>query len=442
MAKRARFSEGSISALPPQSSEELIEVSREQFCKLLGLYPDSRVRLVIQNGKFRESKVVKPIEQIIEHKPGISLARILKLYSLTPKMRVALAYILAYSVWQYYDSDWIKTRWTSESIQFMKEYESNNAGKEGKLFAWKPYLSVRLGDGEPSLPEYSKICGEMHRYPKVRALGILLVEIGIGLPFDGTSQRPLADGSNDDWLWAMRCLRDKNQWEAFDYGSYRKAVDDCLNPENFFSVLHMEGDSPKKTNDLKQRRDTLYKKVVTPLEKLLVGTGWMEELTKIGPLDTLAERNDDQTVSKPVHKRTATADLFPIQPTAKNSSTRSQKDAKTWLLRMNALNRNISISCSPSTPIKIAILDTGCDIGTPFFFSPTNTHRLKGWKDFAQYSPEWEDHDGHGTYLTSLIMKIAPEAEIYVARITLSPEELVLASEKVAEVLHIHMRFY
>ncbi|KAM0260794.1 hypothetical protein ACHAQJ_002560 [Trichoderma viride] len=433
--KRARFSDGNSSAPSPQPSEQLIEVGHDQFCKLLGLYPDSRVRLVIRDGKFRGSIAVKPIEQIIDHKPGISLARILKLYSLTPKMRVALAYILAYSVWQYYDSDWIKTRWTSESIQFMKEYESENIGKEGKLFAWKPHLSVRLGDEEPELLEYSKACGEMHRYPKVRALGILLVEIGVGLPFDGTSQRPLADGTNDDWLWAMQRLRDTRHWEAFDYGSYRKAVDDCLNPENFFSVLYTEGDSPKNTDGLKQRRDTLYKKVVTPLEKLLIGTGWMEELTKIGPLDTPAETNDDQTDTKPMHKRTATGDLFPVQSTAQKSSTRSQKDAKKWLSRMNALNKNLAVSRGSYRPIKIAILDTGCDTNTPFFFNPENTPRLRGWKDFVDGSDEWEDHDGHGTYLTSLIMEIAPEAEIYVARITKTPEELLLASEIVAKAI-------
>jgi hypothetical protein len=47
---------------------------------------------------------------MVEYVPGISLANILELYHLTAKMKLALAYILALSVWQYYDSDWMKTR--------------------------------------------------------------------------------------------------------------------------------------------------------------------------------------------------------------------------------------------------------------------------------------------------------------------------------------------
>lgn len=86
-----------------------MQVDRGQFCNLIRLEANSRICLTIQDGRLQKSGF-EPLKQMVEYVPGISLANILELYHLTAKMKLALAYILALSVWQYYDSDWMKTR--------------------------------------------------------------------------------------------------------------------------------------------------------------------------------------------------------------------------------------------------------------------------------------------------------------------------------------------
>jgi hypothetical protein len=416
-----------------------MQVDRGKFCELIGLEANSRICLTIQDGKLQKSGF-EALKQIVEHLPGISLANILKLYHLTAKMKLALAYILALSVWQYYDSDWMKTRWTSETIQFMKECGSNSAGEQGKLFAWKPYLSVRFGDKDPESGEFSDVDGEIHRYPRIRALGIMLVEIGIGSPLHRSDrERPgqsLAAKINEDWLLAMQYSKNKKLWTDYDYPDYLGAVSHCLDPGTFALApcIGEEG--------LKQRRNILYDKVVFPLERLLQGTRWMEQLTAIGPLETPAKSSTVQLVAEQSSADDAAVGPPAAQKAAKKTLTKSEKDAKAWLSRMQWLNSELAktvpqmVPGSSSARVRIAVLDTGCDDNAPFFFHPDNQPRLEKWKDWVDGSDQREDCNGHGTHLVSLVMKIAPEAQICAARIAKSPDRLLEASENVAKVSH------
>ena len=70
----------------------------------------------------------------------------------------------------------------------------------------------------------------------------------------------------------------------------------------------------------------------------------------------------------------------------------------------------------PSRP-KVALLDTGYDPNASFLAHP-HKMRLKGhWKDFWEGQEHPNDDDGHGTSMLSLILEVAPFADIYVARI-------------------------
>jgi hypothetical protein len=416
-----------------------MQVDRGKFCELIGLGANSRICLTIQDGKLQKSGF-ETLKQIIEHLPGISLANILKLYHFTAKMKLALAYILAQSVWQYYDSDWMKTRWTSETIQFMEECGSNSAGEQGKLFAWKPYLSVRFGDEDPESGEFSDVDGEIHRYPRIRALGIMLVEIGIGSPLHrSVRERPgqsLAAKNNEDLLLAMQYSKNKELWTDYDYPDYSSAVSHCLDPGTFALAPCIQEEG------LKQRRNILYDKVVFPLEKLLQGTRWMEQLTTIGPLETPAKSSAVRLVAEQSSADDTAAEPPAAQKAAKKTLTKSEKGAKVWLSHMQRLNSELAktvpgmVQGSSSARVRIAVLDTGCDDNAPFFFHPDNQPRLKQWKDWVDGSDQRKDCHGHGTHLVSLVMKIAPEAQIYVARIAKSPDRLLEASENVAKVSH------
>lgn len=417
MLKHARFANHNNGTPLLLSSNQLIEVDQGHFCQLISiaLEANSRICLTIQDERLKKSSF-EPRKQIVEHLPGISLANILRLYHLTAKMRVALAYILALSVWQYYDSDWMKTRWTSETIQFMKECGSSTH-EQGQLFAGKPYLSVRFSDEDCGSGEFSNADGEIHRYPRIRALGVMLVEIGIGSPLHRSDEeRPgqsLAAKVNEDLLLAIQYSESPKLWRDCDYPHYLDAVKHCLNPRNFALAPCIQGvGDEEEVNGLKQRRKILYDKVVFSLEELLQGTRWMEQLTTIGPLES-------------------------PRKAAKKILSKSEKDARKWLRHMQSLNSELAqsiLQSSLSTHVRIAVLDTGCDNDAPFFFQEGNSPRLKEWKDWVDGSDQMQDRHGHGTHLVSLVMKIAPEAHIYVARIAESPDGLLNSSRNIAKV--------
>lgn len=427
--KQARFDDDPADS---QVQKSVKEINDGQFCGLIRLEANARLCLTIQGGKLQRFLDSEPLKQVVEHAPSISLATVLRDYHLTPKMKAALAYVLAQSVWQFYDSDWMKTRWTSETIQFVREYSPPFHEGEPNVFASKPYFSVRFGEDDPDACESSSTFGEIHRYPRVRALGIMLVEIGIGslLPRSEKEYKDLSQTAkiNRDWLLTKRYSDLEEPWPDFDYGTYRTAVKKCLDPGIFATTPFMQNVTCEElANGLKKRRKILYDCVVFPLEEFLRWTGWKDELHKIGPLKS--------------YVRPAPAKLAPdaprIQEIAKSAALRDQKDSKKWLNRIYSLNeelKSVSLQNVPQERIRIAILDTGYDADAEFFQPRARRNRLIEWKDWVEDAKKPQDCDGHGTHLVSLIMKMAPEADICVARVANDRRGLDNAGESVAEV--------
>jgi hypothetical protein len=68
--------------------------------------------------------------------------------------------------------------------------------------------------------------------------------------------------------------------------------------------------------------------------------------------------------------------------------------------------------------VRIAILDTGLEL--PKHAVNIYKDRIMDFKDWVVGGNEanpWVDDDGHGTHSAGLILKVAPEAELYVARV-------------------------
>lgn len=66
--------------------------------------------------------------------------------------------------------------------------------------------------------------------------------------------------------------------------------------------------------------------------------------------------------------------------------------------------------------VKIAVLDTGLDLSHPDIWKEYQNGRIKCY-DFVENSASMKDLDGHGTHCTSVVMKFAPNAEVYVGRV-------------------------
>ncbi|GKZ35596.1 hypothetical protein AbraIFM66950_006296 [Aspergillus brasiliensis] len=418
------------------STKRRQRTEKGQFCHLIDLAKGWRLCLSIEDQELYHC--FEPHKQEVDHTPGISLARILSTYYLTARMKLVLAYIIAYSVWQYYDTDWMRTRWTSETIQFMRESDTSGDRGRSKLLTWKPYISVQFNDEDPLCYEQHKVAGMVHVYPRIRALGIMLVEIGLGFPLPKREKQgqPLAAEVNTELLTAIKYTRDEERWKDFDYPDYMSSICHCLEPGTFDQAPYVESLSAfEQKQNLNQRRNILYEKVVFPLENLLQGTKWIDSYEKIAPLDVLSQDTTmkEATVPESSDKRKA--------PERRRKRTESEKNASNWLLDLKEFNREL-VQVAPeaglrevSRRIRIAVLDTGYDDNAPFFFPPHIMERLKGWKDWVDGSDQPEDCHGHGTHLVSLVLKCAPDADVYVARIAKSPYQLLNSSEKIAEAI-------
>lgn len=93
----------------------------------------------------------------------------------------------------------------------------------------------------------------------------------------------------------------------------------------------------------------------------------------------------------------------------------SGKYADDWFKRL----RKDIFPCLPQKRkagkcVKIAILDTGIDMSEPFI--STNSTRITT-QTFLSNETSVEDPHGHGTHTAALLLQIAENADIYVARI-------------------------
>lgn len=280
--------------------------SAPEFCKLLGKDIGS-VSMVVRiiNEMFVDLNRAEHIDIDIADERSIPLADVLQSNSLGPQSKLLLAYILAKSVWQFYDSDFMRIRWTTGSIQLFQEREGEEEDDDDddeRGVHWAPYYAfsfeeVMEGDSVERLPRGKFI----HRYPRVLALGAMLYELGLKrspkkparsltassltptLPVEpATLERATNDTAGRIWRGVKR-----KKWP--DIGlkhpesleKYRIIVANCAS-ESLFRP-DPTADSTKTPLELEEelhideRRAMFYRKVVLPLKEILRDTGWVNE---------------------------------------------------------------------------------------------------------------------------------------------------------------------
>ncbi|RFU31060.1 hypothetical protein B7463_g5278, partial [Scytalidium lignicola] len=305
----------------------------------------------------------------------------------------------------------------------------------------KAFVSFPLGHYSPSPKEYLEMGDFTHRYPRILFLGIILLEIGLGEPFGlepfdpNTSKLSLLSHTNKAHAKAKMRLSElkKAKWDDFSYKDiFVEAVENCLDSRNFKETRrsvrkHRRRDQAdcQDSNDamarvLTERRVSLYKKVVAPLFWLAnVGFNLSADIQfitmrSVEPHKSAVAEDDGfrkfwQEIKKPTF----------------DSGSASQTDG--WMDRLKVICGHV-LRCQKrtkiATPIRVAILDTGCDTNLAFFQKAQISSCLKGWKDFAAGSQSHVDNFGHGSFMARLLLQVAPIVDLHVARVAETQDQL------------------
>jgi hypothetical protein len=350
-----------------------------------------------------------------------------------------LAHAIARSYWQYYDSELMRTKWTSDTIWFMPE--DDNGKQKGQL-PLCAYLSFPFDVSDNIMPDiiYEGLLN--HRCPRIFDIGILLLEVGLGRPFsricgrDTDGQANLNHKLATDQLFELQTI----EWDDFTNKQYFDlTVDFCLNSENFMppskQLKPVPGESKLSTertaaSDWRQgistRKKTFYQNVVRPLE-------WLAKR------DCKAQVRDITYVSKKPDSSLLGGISDTIAQPEPGAFFHSGFDARMWLQDLKKIGEQVEYKrrrCNVFAPVRIAILDTG--INKDSFAFKTKKLLLESIvdeKDFVDPSAtKMTDTFGHGTFMARLIIECAPGAEIIVVRVAENTKKLEESRKNIKEV--------
>jgi hypothetical protein len=342
-----------------------------------------------------------------------------------------LAYNVAMAMWQYYDTKWTNVPWTLENLHLVEDtlVDDVEAAVSSTLYLLNNF---REQHQDLDWPEYCNEDGMFHRYPRAFALAQLLIDIldrQLTKP-RSTSPRYKPQPINQQYAAACRHLNDvlRVKYAQTAYEIYLDAVESCL--KFAANVERLKGIAANATTVV-DRQEVLFQKVVEPIGLWLRKAQGSSDVQEIR--GTIFRSNAD--AYNAVRSPRITGDEYGRlqDPILRQSEVTYQLKTEEWIKALG-LSSEIT-STSMVAPVRIAVLDTGCSMETPILDQRGQEYRLKkNWKDWVDTSSTPRDEHGHGTRIVSLLLRIAPKAEIHVARVARDVEDLQDATQTIANV--------
>ncbi|KAL5586814.1 hypothetical protein FOBRF1_016684 [Fusarium oxysporum] len=414
----------------------LKRINSDYFCQVLKNQLFAKVNLNFVKGIGLVSlPPPAPLERFLCPGQGLPLSLVIQSYKLTDKDKILLAHAIAHSFWQFYESDLMRNRWTSDDIWFMHEMDHQQSPKD--QLALRVYMSLDFEklqrtseDGDKSMLT--------HPFPHILGLGLILLQIGLARPFKSITHLPLTSRLNRDHGAARQLLGEleKAQWARSTHRDiFARAVANCLDPRTF-ATSNPKSKAAKPTDDPATAdgedgiRRKVYTEIVEPLSKL-VNIAFKTDAKYVS---YLARCKEVETHNK-LHSQVA------------SFHTGKTVVPEEWLdnlkhISMHIMNLRDERPDHEFKPVSIVVLDTGCDAELPFYKIPRRKKSIKAWKDFtrdgSEDSPEPDsmvDEYGHGSLMTRLIMEAAPLAHVYVARVAKNTGELEFGSDHIAKAI-------
>ncbi|KAF5593782.1 subtilisin [Fusarium subglutinans] len=201
---------------------------------------------------------------------------------------------------------------------------------------------------------------------------------------------------------------------------YRKAVFSCL---LFFKHYRVGVDKTEKTESGARR--VILEHIVAPLRTNL--DIWEAQVSQCGKpptqnIDHGAHRALDHRPALPTFTLFSDEDDRNEMLKSNQLKTRSKHDFSTrmdrfverYILRVAEVDIPAAF---PHERVKVVIIDTGfCPNDDPFFIHAEQ--RVRNCRSFIGKEADWNDIHGHGTHVARLVLRYAPECEVYVAKVS------------------------
>lgn len=109
--------------------------------------------------------------------------------------------------------------------------------------------------------------------------------------------------------------------------------------------------------------------------------------------------------------------FFDDETISEEHSVEARTNYSNWRFRFKQAYERY-ITQAPKSPVRIAILDTGIDQTHPDV--DAGVEQIKGQYNWTneKFPSLVDDYNGHGTFIASLFLEYAPDAEIYIAKIS------------------------
>ncbi|KPM42141.1 hypothetical protein AK830_g4416 [Neonectria ditissima] len=235
------------------------------FCQIFQDDYGCRISLKLEDGAlFRLG--VKMKKHQASPGVGLCLADVLTQYTLKVKEKLALSHAIALAFWEFYDSQLMLRAWNSHNIWFMPE-PSLRDSSEG--LPMRAYISFHpeVSECDFDASEFIHQNSLIHKCPRIQSLAILLIEIGLGKPFQCRSFKGPTPQLNTRYTVASQYLEElkETEWENFGHKYiFTNAVEGCL---KLGGLMGKETNSDN-CDSINLRRGLLYQKVLSPLQWL------------------------------------------------------------------------------------------------------------------------------------------------------------------------------
>ncbi|KAK1513160.1 extracellular alkaline serine protease [Colletotrichum tamarilloi] len=404
-----------------QDWEEARHDFRKAMCDLAAYKNLRRQNKFLSSlARIHKSKQPSRVIEFLKVKPD---GKELKVQQRWDCQGVLLSYVLAQSFWQLYGSDWMRNPWTKSDVHFMFE---ERAAKLAGIYVNEPFLSTQFnGRTMPKNPAMA------HRFPKILALGTMLLEIGLGVGIE-TLRLPSdvqIDGrphANTDLIVGTRVLAEKRAENEF-FPPFADVVERCLDIHSFREY----------EDDDEGLRHAIEERIVNVLHSCY-NDCWLKDpdFDDINPvilnpptssrtLMSLGRASDDRHGARLiVSSSQANWDSpqgYPNIPHLSASSLPSSLaygpigtlSSNHWFEEFDIFDRVIRSPISQnssSQPSRIVILDTGV--------RSELSSLTTSYKDFISVNGfNYQDNTNHGTCAVALIKRIYTSADIYVGRV-------------------------